>query len=262
MGFDTIIVEKKDKITRIILNRPASLNAINPLMHEELQAAFDDFASESSQWMAVLEGMGNKAFCVGSDLKEMARADGLKKPYPRSGYGGLIERYDLFKPIIAAVDGYAVGGGFELALACDLIIATSRSTFGLPEPLIGAVAVGGGVHRLSRQIGLKQAMGLILSGRNIPAKQAFDLGVITELVEPEEFEGSIRQWCSDILRCAPLAVQASKEAVMKGLDEKDLRSAIRMQDSYPIFSEMQNSCDRKEGPKAFSEKRPPRWSGK
>ena len=96
MNFDTIIVEKKNKITRIILNRPASLNAINPLMHEELQMAFDDFASDSSQWMAVLEGMGNKAFCVGSDLKEMARADGLKKPYPRSGYGGLIERLRSF----------------------------------------------------------------------------------------------------------------------------------------------------------------------
>ena len=261
MSFETIIVNKKEKITRITLNRPDSLNAINPKMHDELQMAFDDFAGDSSQWLAVLEGAGHKAFCAGSDLKEMARSEGHKKPYPTSGYGGLVERYDLFKPVLAAVDGYAVGGGFELALACDLIIATTRSTFGLPEPLIGAVAVGGGVHRLSRQIGLKQAMGLILSGRNIPAKQAFDLGVITELVEPENLEDSIQQWCTDILRCAPLAVQASKEAAMKGLDEKDLKSAISSQESYSIFSKMQNSNDRIEGPKAFSEKRPPRWSG-
>ncbi|MDC3067603.1 enoyl-CoA hydratase-related protein [Pseudomonadota bacterium] len=261
MSFDTIIVEKKGKVTRIVLNRPESLNAINPQMHQELQSAFDDFANDSSQWLAVLEGAGQKAFCAGSDLKAMARADDLTRPYPLSGYGGLVERYDLFKPIIAAVDGYAVGGGFELALACDLIIATSRSTFGLPEPLIGAVAVGGGVHRLSRQIGLKQAMGLILSGRNIPAKQAFDLGVVTQLVEPENFEDSIQQWCSDILRCAPLAIQASKEAVMKGLDESDVKSAITAQESYPIFSKMQNSNDRREGPKAFSEKRLPKWSG-
>ena len=261
MSFDTVVVEKKGKITRITLNRPDSLNAINPRMHQELQSVFDDFEDDSSQWLAVLQGAGQKAFCAGSDLKEMARADGTKTPYPLSGYGGLVERYDLFKPIIAAVDGYAVGGGFELALACDLIIATTRSTFGLPEPLIGAVAVGGGVHRLSRQIGLKQAMGLILSGRNIPAKHAFELGIITQLVEPGSFEDSIQQWCSDILRCAPLAVQASKEAVMKGLDERDVKSAISSQESYPIFSKMQNSNDRREGPKAFSEKRPPKWSG-
>ena len=254
-------MKKKEKVTRITLNRPDSLNAINPQMHEELQFAFDDFASDTSQWLAILEGAGQKAFCAGSDLKEMARSDEYKKSYPPSGYGGLVERYDLFKPILAAVDGYAVGGGFELALACDLIIATTRSTFGLPEPLIGAVAVGGGVHRLSRQIGLKQAMGLILTGKNIPAKQAFDLGVITHLVEPEKFEESIHQWCSDILRCAPLAVQASKEAVMKGLDEDGVGSAIKSQESYPIFSMMQSSNDRREGPKAFSDKRPPKWSG-
>ena len=97
MSFETIIVNKKEKITRITLNRPNSLNAINPKMHDELQMAFDDFAGDSSQWLAVLEGAGHKAFCAGSDLKEMARSEGHKKPYPTSGYGGLVERYDLFK---------------------------------------------------------------------------------------------------------------------------------------------------------------------
>ena len=148
-----------------------------------------------------------------------------------------------------------------MALACDLIIATTRSKFGLPEPLIGAVALGGGVHRLARQIGLKQAMGLVLSGESVDAHRAYELGILTELVEPDALESSVDRWCKKILRCAPLAVRASKEAMMKGLDEPSLASAMKAQESYPTFARMQKSHDRKEGPSAFSEKRQPNWTG-
>ena len=260
-SFEMISVEYVDHITHITLNRPGVLNAINPEMHAELQRAFDAFAGDDQQWICVVKGAGDRAFCAGSDLKAIAKAGGKRQPYPKDGYAGLIERFDLDKPLIAAVDGVAVGGGFELALACDLIIATTRSKFGLPEPLIGAVALGGGVHRLARQIGLKQAMGLVLSGDSIEAQRAFELGLVTDLVAPVDLECSVERWCAKILRCAPLAVRASKEAMMRGLDEPSLASAMKAQELYPTFSRMQLSNDRKEGPAAFSEKREPNWTG-
>ena len=261
LEFEMIEVRNQGHVTHITLNRPSVLNAINPRMHAELQQAFDQFAGNDEQWICVVRGAGERAFSAGSDLKAIAKAGGKREPYPKNGYAGLIERFDLNKPIIAAVDGVAVGGGFELALACDLIVATTRSKFGLPEPLIGAVALGGGVHRLARQIGLKQAMGLVLSGDSVDATRAFELGLLTDLVAPEELENCVERWCSKILRCAPLAVRASKEAMMRGLDEPSLASAMRAQESYPVFAKMQTSNDRKEGPAAFSEKRDPNWTG-
>ena len=157
MTYQEIEVTTSDRITHLTLNRPDALNAITPAMHEELQAAFDVFAAASDQYLCVIRGAGDRAFCAGSDLKSIAFDGGRR--YPKDGYAGLIERFDLAKPIIAAVDGFALGGGFEIALACDLIIATDRSSFGLPEPLVGAVALGGGVHRLARPNWLKTSHG-------------------------------------------------------------------------------------------------------
>jgi len=203
-------------------------------------------------------GAGDRAFCAGSDLKAIANNEGPVE-YPASGYAGLIERYDLDKPIIAAVDGIAVGGGFELALACDIILATRRSVFGLPEPLIGRMALGGGVHRLARQIGLKQAMGMILGSESVEAEKAFTMGIVTDLVEDGDLENSITEWTTKILKCAPLSVRASKQAVLKGLEEASLEDALKNQTDYPAFIDMINSEDSDEGPLAFAEKRSPNW---
>ena len=159
-----IKIDRRDHVTTITLDRPEVMNAINQAMHQELQDAFDGYAADSEQHVCVVTGAGSRAFCAGSDLKEHA-AMGSKRAYPKSGYAGLIERWDLDKPVIAAVNGLALGGGFEVALACDVIIASDTASFGLPEPLVGAVALGSGLHRLVRQIGLKPAMGLILSSR-------------------------------------------------------------------------------------------------
>ncbi len=261
MNYEFIEVGCADHITRITLNRAAVLNAINQQMHDELQHAFDHFAADDDQYLAVIAGAGGRAFSAGSDLKAIARA-GKPNVYPRSGYAGLIERFDLDKPLIAAVDGVAVGGGFELALACDIIVATRRSRFGLPEPLVGAVALGGGMHRLARQIGLKQAMGLILTGDIIDAEQAHRVGIITELVADDALAAAVDNWCARILRCAPLATRASKQTVMRGLDEATLESAMAGQADYPAFRAWYASADRIEGASAFADKRPPRWRGK
>jgi len=183
----------------------------------------------------VITGAGKRAFCAGSDLKS-----GLGKDYPEGGYAGLINRFDLPKPVIAAVNGFALGGGFEIALACDIIVASETASFGLPEPKVGAVALGGGLHRLPRQIGLKNAMGLILSSRRVSAQQ---------------------KWCDDILAGAPLSVQASKMTVQRGLDEGALEAALAAQEDYPEFVKWRSSEDAHEGISAFTEKRTPNWKG-
>lgn len=256
-----IQVDQDERVTTITLNRPEVMNAINPQMHDELQSAFDQFAADDEQFVCVVRGAGERAFCAGSDLKAIAN-EGRHSGYPEDGYAGLIERFDLNKPVIAAVDGFALGGGFEIALACDLIVATDRSSFGLPEPLVGAVALGGGIHRLARQIGLKQAMGMVLSAESVSAADGQRLGFVNQVVAPDEFAGALASWCQKLLRCAPLAIAASKEAIHRGLDEPSLAQAMTAQEQYPAFYRWRRAADTREGPKAFAEKRAPVWQGK
>jgi len=252
-----IKVEQKGAITWITLNRPHAMNAVTPDMQQALQVAFDGFAADDTQHIAVLIGAGDKAFCAGSDLKT-----GPYEPYPKNGYAGLAERFDLHKPVIAAVNGFVLGGGFEIALACDLIIATETATFSLPEPLIGAVALGGGLHRLTRQIGLKQAMGLILTSKRIDVHEAHRLGLINEITTQDNLVATVERWCADILKGAPAAVRASKATSYQGLSEASLEDALANQKHYPAFKAWQNSEDVQEGLKSFAEKRAPKWTGR
>lgn len=252
-----IMISRDGPITHIRLNRPQAMNAITNEMHTLLDKAFDEFAADDTQLIAVVSGAGDRAFCAGSDLK-----DGIGKHYPRGGYAGLIERFDLAKPVIAAVNGFALGGGFELALACDLIIASDNSSFGLPEPLVGAVALGGGLHRLPRQIGLKQAMGFILTSRHVSAEEGVRMGFVNEVVPRDELDETVSIYCEDILKGAQIAVQASKMIVQRGLAEKSLKDAMKAQENYPEFSRWRESDDAVEGITAFAEKRKPVWQGK
>ena len=257
-----VLISRDGPVTTVTLNRPEALNSITPAMHEALEEAFSAFAGDPAQLVCVVTGAGERAFCAGSDIKGAASGGGLPSGYPEHGYAGLIERFDCPKPFIAAVNGLALGGGFELALACDVIVAVEGASFGLPEPLIGAVALGGGLHRLARQLPLKLAMGLILTSRRLGAGEALRLGLVNELVSGAgELPGAVARWCADILKGAPLAIRASKATVMRGLGEPDLAAAMRGQADYPEFRDWLASADLREGLRAFAEKRAPEWKG-
>ena len=181
---------------------------------------------------------------------------------PPSGFAGLTSRFDLTKPLIAAVNGVAMGGGFEIALACDLIIASANATFALPEPRVGLAALAGGLHRLPRMIGQKQALGMILTGRRVSAAEGQALGFVNEVVGPDELMGAAKRWAAQICELSPMSIRASKEAVYKGLDEPTLEAAIKGQARYPAVAALFKSEDFVEGPMAFAQKRAPNWKGR
>lgn len=258
MNYQFIDVRNEGRLTVITLQRPEAHNALNFGAHQELQRAFDDFANDAEQWVAIVTGSGTKAFCAGHDLKQQASDANLGTP--PSGFGGLTSRFDLNKPVIAAVNGVAMGGGFELALACDIIVASHNAAFALPEAKVGLAALAGGMQRLPSLIGLKRSMGMLLTGRRVTAKEGLEMGFVNELVDGDVMEAA-RRWAADILACSPLSVRATKAAVMRGL-EVPLSQALHEQWDYPQMQEMLRSQDAIEGPKAFAEKRPPRWVGR
>ena len=260
MAYEFIKVDREGPVTIVTLNRPEVMNALHSPAHHELHAAFDAFAADPDQWVAIVTGAGDRAFSAGNDLKHQAGGGGMG--LPPSGFAGLTERFDLTKPLIAAVNGVAMGGGFEIALACDLIVAADTATFALPEPRVGLAALAGGLHRLPRQIGQKQAMGMILTGRRVSAAEGANLGFVNEVVPAAELMGAARRWAAQICELSPMSIRASKEAVFKGLDEPSLAAAMGAQMRYPAISAMLRSEDFKEGPRAFAEKRAPKWQGR
>ncbi|MFH9262829.1 enoyl-CoA-hydratase DpgD [Streptomyces sp. NPDC017546] len=258
--------DKKDNVARITLNRPEVLNAMDLEMHEELAEIWDDFEADDDMWVAVLSGSGSRAFSVGQDLKELADRDRAGTAPPstfgsrgKPGWPRLTERFDLAKPIVAKVQGYAMGGGFELALSCDIVIASEEAVFALPEAKLGLMAGAGGVFRLTRQIPWKIAMGHLLTGRPMDARRAFELGLVNEVVPAEQLDACVESWVADIRRCAPLSVRAIKEAAITSAS-MSLESAFATR--YPWEERRMHSEDAIEGPRAFSEKRAPRWKAR
>lgn len=251
------LVDKRDHIMTVTLNRPDRLNALHPPANAELGTVFDDFAADDDLWVAIITGSG-RGFSAGNDLRYQAEG-GERVPTPR-GFGGLSSRFDLTKPVIAAVNGVAMGGGFEIALACDLIIASDKATFALPEPKVGLAALAGGLQRLPRQIGSKRALGMILTGRHVPAAEGLTLGFVNEVVPHDELAAAARRWATDICACAPLSIRASKDVVYRSLSMASLEESMR--EPYESVKAMVKSEDFVEGPRAFAEKRAPNWKGR
>ncbi len=256
---DFCYAERDGHLFIITINRPERMNALHPPGNAAMAELFDEFQNDEDLWVAIVTGAGDRAFSAGNDLRYQAEG-GDRSTMPASGFGGLTSRYDLDKPVLAAVNGVAMGGGFEIALACDIIVASENALFALPEPRVGLAALAGGVHRLPRQIGLKRAMSMMLTGRHVPAAEGKELGFVAEVVPQGEVLDCARRWAEMTLACSPMSIRATKQAGMRGLDMAGVREAHEAR--YDAVHAMIKSEDYVEGPLAFSEKREPNWKGR
>lgn len=252
-------LDRAGHVLTITIDRPDVLNALHLDAHVELSRAFDLYAADPELRVAVITGAGDRAFCVGTDLKSLARTGSYEYPY--GGFAGITKRFDLFKPVIASVNGLCLGGGVEILAACDLAIAAEHAQFGLPEPRVGLAALGGGaLQRLARTLPMKEAMGLVLTARRMSAADAQRIGLVNEVVPKAELAARTRALVDELLACAPLALEASKQVMLQSLDEPGLEAAMTRR--YPAAERMLASEDAKEGPRAFAERRKPNWQGR
>ncbi len=258
MTYKFSLLEKKDHLWIVTFNRPERMNALHSPAHKELDKIFNNFQEDEEAWVAIVTGAGDRAFSAGNDLKYQAEGGSMERV--ESGFAGLTSRYNLNKPLIAAVNGVAMGGGFEIALACDLIIASENASFALPEPKVGLAALAGGMHRLPRQIGLKRAMGMMLTGRNVLADEGKELGFVNEVVPQNELLMKAEEWAKMIMECSPVSIRTTKNVAINGLNYSSIEDA--MNEKYESVNTLFNSQDFIEGPLAFSQKRKPDWKGK
>ena len=255
-GFRYCRLDRDGAILTITIDRPEVLNSLHEDAHRELDRAIDLYAADLALRVAIITGVGDRAFCVGTDLKSLARTGPYE--YPPGGFAGITKRFDLWKPVIAAVNGLCLGGGVEIVAACDLAIASDHAEFALPEPLVGLAALGGGaLQRLARQMPMKEAMWLVLTAKRIPADEARRISLVNEVVPRGMALERAQALARDMLACAPLALEASKQVMLQSVAEPDLAAAMRRR--YPAAERMLASEDAKEGPRAFVEKRKPRW---
>lgn len=251
--------EKRGAIYQITLERP-KVNAINVPMSLELYEAFMHFHNDETLRVAILTGNDDKVFSAGWDLKAEEEIDA---DYGPGGFAGLTELYHINKPIIAAVNGMAVGGGFELALACDVIIAADHAEFFLPEAMVGIIPDAGGVLRLPKYLPEKLAMDIMLTGRRLQAEEGLHYGLIKSVVSPSRLLAEAYEIAEALTKAAPLSIAAIKEVVRQTahLTVEDGFDRMRSGE-MEAYNKVLKSEDAIEGPKAFSEKREPNWQGK
>jgi crotonobetainyl-CoA hydratase len=256
----SVRLEIADRVARVTIDRPEVLNALDADAEEAFETIWQRLEADREVRAVVLTGAGERAFCVGADMKSVGRS-GLEywasaRP---AGFGGIALRTTLDIPVIARVNGHALGGGFEMALGCDLVIAAAEASFGLPEPRVGRLPLDGGMVLLQRQVPFHQAMGVLLTGRRLSAAEALTMGLVNEVVPRTELDTAVDRWLADILACAPLSLRAIKQAVRRTAHLAATEAqALRL----PAVIACLQSADGEEGVRAFREKRPPVWSGR
>lgn len=244
----------------VTLSRPDALNAISGQVADELAGTLVQTAADPEVWVVVLAAAGEKAFCVGADLKERNRLDDAGWLRNRVLMRGMFDTLRaLPQPTIASVFGFALGGGFELALSCDLIVAAEDAVFGLPEVRVGILPGGGGTQLLARKVGVARAKELIFTGRRITAEETRDMGLVSRVVARDEMERATMELAEDVCRSSPIAVREAKRAIERGT-EVPLEQGIELEDL--AWRRAVASEDRREGIAAWGEKREPRWQGR
>lgn len=262
MEYNFLKVEKKEHITIVTLNRPEVLNAIHPYISLELGHVMNEFEDEPNAWVAIITGAGEKAFSAGFDLKWAAATtvEEQRKAYEevRKQGASLIRNFRITKPLIAVINGLAYGAGFELALSCDLMIAAEHATFCLPEPLVGRIPSGGGIHRLVRYLPYHLAMEILLTRKRITAQEGIQYGFVKKVVPFNQLIDEAEKTANLIMEGSPLAIRTIKQMAIEGL-QMSLKEALFA--NFPLYTKFLQSHDFREGPKAFSEKRKPVWKG-
>lgn len=258
--------EKDQRIAVITIDRPEAMNALDGETLAQMNQAWIDFRDDPELRVAIVTGAGDKAFCAGADLKSLRQHYSSMTPIQRRaksdrepGLGGITRNLEIWKPIIASINGYCLAGGLEIALACDIRIASENSTFGLTEVSRGIIPGAGGTQRLPRLTSMAKGLEMILTAELIDAREAYRIGLVNRVVPAEELQAEAVKMAEKICRNAPLAVQAAKEAVYRGID-LPLSEGLRLEQF--LAEPVRQSEDAKEGPKAFAEKRDPVFKGK
>lgn len=259
-----LLFDKQDHIAVVTLNRPEALNSIDPETAGELIDAAERIMEDKDIWLGVLTGAGEKAFCAGADVKKligpsanMTMVDHREQYLRGKDFRIVLPR--IWKPMLCAVNGYALGGGLELALCCDIRLASENAQFGLPEVSLAIIPGAGGTQRLARFIGLGRALDMILTGRRVAAAEALDMGLVSKVVPQAELMNTAMEYAAMICEKGPVAVRFAKEAVLKGF-EMPLDQGLLLENMLSTF--LRSTEDMKEGSKAFAEKRKPEFKGR
>lgn len=256
----SVQLDISDHVARVTIDRPDVLNAIDVETEATLEEIWARLERDRDVRVVVLTGAGERAFCVGADMKNVGKS-GLEywSDARPDGFGGIALRSTLDIPVIARVNGHALGGGFEIVLGCDIVIAADHASFGLPEPRVGRLPLDGGMVLLARQIPYRHAMGMLMTGRRISADQALAFGLVNEVAPRSELDAAVNRWVADVLACAPLSLRAIKQTARRTTQlSAQQAQAMRL----PALIECLQSADGEEGVRAFREKRAPVWSGR
>ncbi len=258
----TVLYAQQGHVVTLTINRPDAMIAIDHETHQALIEAWTRFRDDESAWVAIFTGAGEKSFSAGADLKKMIPAafgEGRRRSHNDRGLGGITRGLEIWKPMIAAINGHCLAGGMELALACDLRLAVPHATFGLPEVRWAIMPGAGGTQRLPRAIPLAKAMELILMARTMTAEEALRWGLVNAVVPPADLLRTAREWADTICERGPLAVRAAKEATLRGLT-MPLADGLRLEAF--LSGTLRGTADAVEGPKAFAEKRKPNFQAR